>query len=56
MAKVNVRNRGSKEFPFFQVFVNGREYCATDDLLKATTLRKLLKEHFKDEPNTIGSI
>lgn len=47
--KINVKNSGTKKFPFYQVFVNNREYCATDDPEKAKVLRTLLKKHFNEK-------
>lgn len=48
MTKLRVKNSGTEKFPFYQVFVNNREFCATDDPEKAKLLGKLLRNHFKE--------
>lgn len=41
--KIKIYNSGTMEFPFYQVKVDGVEYCATDSLYKAEKLKKLLE-------------
>jgi hypothetical protein len=37
-------NSGTEHFPFYQVIINGKEYCATDDIEKAENLLSILSQ------------
>jgi|TARA_R110000850_G_scaffold276330_1_gene418139 hypothetical protein len=40
--KSKYKNTGTKEFPFYTITVDGEYYCATDDVLKAKNLVRIL--------------
>ena len=40
--KAKYKNTGTKEFPFYTITVDGEYYCATDDVLKAKNLVRIL--------------
>jgi hypothetical protein len=40
--KAKYKNTGTKEFPFYTITFNDEYYCATDDVLKAKNLVRLL--------------
>jgi hypothetical protein len=40
--KAKYKNTGTKEFPFYTITVDGKYYCATDDVLKAKNLVRIL--------------
>lgn len=39
---IEIKNSGSKEFPFYQILVDKKEYCLTDTIEKAEILKILL--------------
>lgn len=46
MKAIKIINSGTEKFPFYKIMVDGTEYCSTDTMEKARSLKSLLARFF----------